>query len=95
MRDEDDVQTNKEDELMESEQEQQPTRKYYLTTEQQRVVDTMREYEKAYITRIKQGNFLVLNGDPTERIKSATINALIKKGYLQWFTNGKIKLIEE
>ena len=59
-------------------------RKYYLTYEQQRVINTLNDYEQSYISEsLRNGHFMVLNGDPTERIKSATLRSLIRKGYLE------------
>ena len=69
-------------------------RKYYLTAEQQRIVDTLGEYEKAYVSvSSKQGNFLVLNGDITEHVRSNTLTALVKKGYLKENGRNRLKLI--
>ena len=62
----------------------QEQRKYYLTPEQQRVIDTLNDYQDSYISEsLRNGHFMVLNGDPTERIKTATLKALIRKGYLE------------
>ena len=76
------------------EQSEQP-RKYYLTDEQARVVDTLGEYERAYIARsVRGGGYMVLNGDPQpERIRDNTLVALVRKGYLQEFGKGRYKLI--
>lgn len=89
---------------MENQQEQQPTapdqssavrRKGYLTEEQARVVNLLRQYEKAYISQSsKNGNFLVLNGDITEHIRNSTLAALSKKGFIEKLGIGKWKLIE-
>jgi len=78
---------------MNSEQPE-PMRKYYLTPEQQRVVDVLSEYERAYIsTSSKEGNYMVLNGDKTERVRSNTLTALVKKGYLGENGRNRLKLI--
>ena len=83
---------------MESEQEQQqgeqPKRKYYLTDEQKRVCDVLAEYERAYISvSSKEGNYMVLNGDKTERVRSNTLTALVKKGHLVACGKTMLKLI--
>ena len=83
---------------MEREQEQQqvekPMRKYYLTAEQKRIVDTLAEYERAYVSVSPQnGSYLVLNGNKDERVKSATLKALVKKGYLGANGKNRLKLI--
>lgn len=72
-----------------------PKRKAYLTAEQKRVVDTLAEYEKAYISQSsKQGHYLTLNGDKTEHIRTNTLTALIKKGYLEPNGTNRWKLAE-
>jgi hypothetical protein len=72
-----------------------PPRKGYLTEEQARVVNLLRQYEKAYISQSsKSGNFLVLNGDITEHIRNSTLAALSKKGFIEKLGVGKWKLIE-
>lgn len=59
-------------------------KKYHLTHEQQRVIDTLNGYEQSYISEsLRNGHFIVLNGDPTERVFTSTLKALIKKGYLE------------
>jgi len=69
-------------------------RKYYLTAEQQRIIDILGEYQKAYISvSSRQGNFLVLNGNVTDHVRSNTITALVKKGYLQANGKNRLKLI--
>jgi len=88
----------KQKEIMENEQEQkhgeQPKKKYYLTAEQQRICDVLGEYERAYISvSSRQGNFLVLNGDVTEHVRSNTLTALVKKGYLKENGRNRLKLI--
>ena len=75
-------------------QTEQVKRKYYLTAEQKRVVDTMAEYERAYISiSSRQGHLLVLNGNVTEHVRSNTLTALIKKGYLKENGKNRMKLI--
>ena len=65
-------------------QVEQSRRKYPLTAEQKRVADTLADYERAYITcNQKDGNYLVLNGDKAERVRSNTVTALIKKGWIR------------
>jgi len=75
-------------------QVEQPMRKYYLTNEQQRVCDVLSEYERAYISvSSKEGNYMVLNGNKTERVRSNTLTALVKKGYLGENGRNRLKLI--
>lgn len=70
-------------------------RKHYLTEEQARIVNTLREYEKAYISQSsKQGHYLTLNGDKTEHIRTNTLTALIRKGYLEANGTNRWKLAE-
>lgn len=75
-------------------EQETPKRKYYLTAEQQRVCDVLAEYERAYISvSSREGNWMVLNGDKTERVRSNTLTALVKKGYLGENGRNRLKLI--
>ena len=70
-------------------------RKGYLTEEQARIINLMRSYEKAYIRQSGlSGNWLILNGDETERVFKSTMKALIGKKHLVQMAVGKWKLAE-
>ena len=70
-------------------------RKGYLTEEQARIINLMRSYEKAYIrASVLSGDWLILNGDETERVFKSTMKALIGKKHLVQMAVGKWKLAE-
>ena len=65
----------------------------YLTPSQKAVIDTMNDYESAWVCKCASGGYtLVLNQQRQDHVTNCTIESLIKKGYLIRGIKGRITL---